>query len=115
MVGVFMTWTKEGAVSLNGAQGPNNGWIVLLVAVLALVWTRALGRGSWIGVIGVFGAAVAMAWTGVESWLDNRAVLGASAGLGLILSVGASVVLGVVAVANAPALDQSDRPIDPAS
>lgn len=101
VIGVFMTWTTDGPVTLNGAQGPNNGWIVVLVGVLALAWTRSLAHGSWVGVIAVLGAALVMAWTAIESWLDNRAVLGASAGLGLILTVAASVVLGAVAVAHA--------------
>ena len=50
-VGVFSTWTNDGPVSLDGTQGPNNGWLVLIVAAFALGWTtldgpRLVGRGD---------------------------------------------------------------------
>lgn len=101
VVGVFSTWTTVGPVTLNGTQGPNNGWLVVIVAAFALAWTRSLARGSWIGVVGVFGAAVVIAWTAVENWLDNREVLGASVGYGLVLVIAASAVLAGTAVATA--------------
>jgi hypothetical protein len=99
-VGVFSTWTSAGPVQLNGTQGPNNGWLVLIVAAFALGWTRSMARGSWVGVVGVVGAAVVMGWTAVESWLDNRDVFDASAGYGLILVVAASVALACAALAR---------------
>jgi hypothetical protein len=98
VIGVFSTWTDDGPVSLNGTQGPNNGWLVLIVSAFALGWTRPLVRGSWAGVAGVLGAAVVMGWTAVENWLDNRAVLGATASYGLLLVVLASVALAAIAV-----------------
>lgn len=101
VVGVFSTWTTVGPVTLNGTQGPNNGWLVVIVAAFALAWTRSLARGSWISVVGVFGAAVVIAWTAVENWLDNREVLGASVGYGLVLVIAASAVLAGTAVATA--------------
>ena len=106
VIGVFLTWTQDEPVSLTGVQGPNNGWIVVLVGLLALAWTPALARGSWTGVVAVLGTAVAMAWTAIESWLDARAVQGASAGLGLVVTVAASVVLVAVAVAFSPPLER---------
>ena len=84
-------------MSLDGTQGPNNGWLVLIVALLALAWIRPMARGSWTGVIGVLGASIVMGWTAIENWLDNRAELDATAGLGLILVVVASVALATVA------------------
>ena len=78
MVGVFSTWASDGPVTLNGTQGPNNGWLVLIVAAFALGWTRSMTRGSWVGVAGVLGAAVVMAWTAIENWRDNQDVLGAT-------------------------------------
>src|SRR4051812_23349960 len=30
LVGVFSTWASYGPVSLNGTQGPNNGWLVVI-------------------------------------------------------------------------------------
>jgi hypothetical protein len=97
-LGVFLTWTSAGPVDLDGVQGPNNGWLVLLFAVFALGWARSAARGSWVGVLGVLGAAVVMGWTAVENWLDNRAVLGATASYGLLLVVLASVALAAIAV-----------------
>jgi hypothetical protein len=37
VVGVFCTWTTDGPVSLNGTQGPHDGWLVVIVAVPALL------------------------------------------------------------------------------
>jgi hypothetical protein len=31
LVGVFSTWTEVGSVTLNGTQGPNNGWLVVIL------------------------------------------------------------------------------------
>ena len=87
-------------MNLDGTQGPNNGWLVLIVALLALAWIRPMARGSWTGVIGVLGASVVRAWTAIENWLDNRAVLDATASFGLILVVAASVALAAAAVAS---------------
>ena len=99
-VGVFVTWTSDGPVKLDGTQGPNNGWLVLIVALLALAWIRPMVRGAWTGVIGVLGASVVMAWTAIENWLDSRAVLDATASFGLILVVVASVALAAAAGAS---------------
>jgi uncharacterized membrane protein YhhN len=101
VLGVLATWTSADGVRLDGVEGPNNGWLVLVLAVLALAWTRPLARGSRVGIVGVAGAGVAMAWTALESWLDGRAVLGASAGVGLLLVLAASVALVGAAVARA--------------
>ena len=43
LVGVFVTWVVDGPVRLDGTQGPNKGWLSLIVAALALVWIRLLG------------------------------------------------------------------------
>jgi hypothetical protein len=101
VIGVFLTWTSDEPVTLNGTQGPNNGWLAVIVAAFALGWTWPLRRGSWIGIVGVLGAAAVIAWTAIENWLDNRDALGASASFGLILVVAASVVLAALAVATA--------------
>lgn len=101
MIGVFSTWTNAGPVTLNGTQGWNEGWLVLIVAAMALGGTRAMVRGSWIGVAGVFGAAVVMGMTAVDDWLDGRDVHGATAGHGLFLVVAASVALACASIATA--------------
>jgi uncharacterized membrane protein YhhN len=95
-----LTWTSDGSVDLDGTQGPNNGWLVLIVAAFALGWAGSMARGSWIGVVGVLGASVVMGWTAIENWLDSRDVLGASASYGLLLVLAASVVLAGAAVAG---------------
>lgn len=99
LVGVFVTWVVDGPVRLDGTQGPNNGWLSLIVAALALVWIRLLG--SWPGVIGVLGSGLVIGWTALESWLDARATIGASPRLGLVLVLAGSVALTTVAVVQA--------------
>ena len=101
IVGVFLTWTSDGPVDLDGTQGPNNGWLVVIVAAFALGWARPMARGSWIGVVGVLGASIVMGSTVVENWRDSRDVLGASASFGLVLVLAASVALAGAAVSRA--------------
>ncbi len=99
VIGVFCTWTNDGPVSLNGTQGPHDGWLVVILAVPALLWARSMARGSWVGVVGVLGTALVIGWTALTSWRDSREVLGASVGYGLLLVVAASVGLSAVGVA----------------
>jgi hypothetical protein len=99
LVGVFVTWVGDGPVGLDGSEGPNNGWLVVIVALLALLWIRMLE--SWVGVIGVAGSGLVIAWTAIESWLGARATTGASAAPGLVLVVAAGAVLVAVAVVRA--------------
>ena len=94
-------------MTLSGVQGPDNGWLVLIVAGFALGWTRAMARGSWTGVVGVFGAATVMAWTAVENWLDGRDVFGATTEHGLLLVIAGSLVLAGAAVARAVELSRA--------
>jgi hypothetical protein len=97
-VGVFSTWTNDGPVTLNGVEGPNDGWLVLILAALALGWTGSMSRGSWVGIAGVLGASLVMCWTAMEDWLDRRDVFGASVGHGLVLVLAASATLAGLAV-----------------
>ena len=94
MLGVFLTWTSVGSGRLDGTQGPNNGWLVVIVGAFALGWIRPMSRGSWVGVAGVLGAAVVMFQTALENWLDNRDVLEGTAGLGMAFVLVAAVALG---------------------
>jgi len=87
-------------VRLDGSEGPNNGWLVVIVALLALFWVRPMARGSWVGVAGVLGAAVVIGWTALENWLDGRAVLESTVGVGLLLVIAASVALAAVSVSR---------------
>ena len=100
VAGVLTTWTTDGPVHLGGVEGPNNGWLALIAAGLALGWTRSMLRGSWIGIIGVLGASIVIGWTALENWLDSRAVLDASASYGLFLVAWASLALAGTAVAS---------------
>jgi hypothetical protein len=101
LVGVFLTWLAGGPVGLDGTQGPNNGWLAVILALLALPWLGMLERGSWVGVLGVLGSGAVICWTALENWLDGRAVLDTSAGLGLVLVVAGGAVLAAAAVAQA--------------
>jgi hypothetical protein len=104
IVGVFSTWTTDGPVTLNGTEGPHDGWLIVIMAALALAWTRSMARGSWVGVAGVLGASIVMLWTAVEDWRESRAVFDTSASYGLLLVVAASVALAGAAVARAAEL-----------
>lgn len=99
-MGVFCTWTNDGPVSLNGTQGPHDGWLVVIVAAPAFLWARSLARGTWVAVVGSLGSAAVIGWTALASWRDSRDVLGASVGYGLLLVVGASLVLAAAGVAR---------------
>ena len=109
VLAVFLTWTSDGPVELNGTQGPHNGWLVVILAMFALAWVRSMARGSWIGIVGVVACAVVMAWTGIESWLDSRSVLDASASYGLLVVVVASGALAGAAVASGVAVRSRTR------
>jgi hypothetical protein len=100
VVGVFCTWTNDGPVSLNGTQGPHDGWLVVIAAMPALLWARSLVRGTWVSVIGILGSAAVMGWTAFASWRDSREVLGASVGYGLVLVLAASLALAAAGVAR---------------
>ena len=96
-IGVFLPWTHDGPVRLDGLEGPNNGWLVLIVAGLALCWMRAMGRGSLVASAAVFGSALVIGLTAVNDWLDGRRVVDATAAYGVVIVVAASVVLASAA------------------
>jgi hypothetical protein len=101
VVGVFCTWTTAGPVTLNGTEGPNNGWLVVIMAAFAFGWVRLMRRETWTGAIGALGAllaAVVICWTAVENWLDNRDALDASVGYGLLFVVASGIALGAAAI-----------------
>ena len=100
IIGVFLPWTNDGPVRLDGTQGPNNGWLVVIVALLALAWVRPMARGSWVGVAGVLGSALVIGWTALENWLDARGVFEGTVGFGLLLVIAASVALAAASVSR---------------
>jgi hypothetical protein len=112
VVGVFSTWTEAGPVTLNGIEGPHDGWLVLILAAASVAWARMMERSSWsgaIGVAGVLGASLAIAWTALGSWAENRDVLDASVGHGLVLVVAAAAVLAAVAALRGVELARARR------
>jgi hypothetical protein len=64
---------------------------------------------GWIGVVGVLGASLVIVWTAVENWADNRAVLDASVGHGLLLVVAAGATLSLAAAFRGVELLSSRR------
>jgi hypothetical protein len=101
VVGVFGTWRTIGPVSLDGFQGPHNGWLVIVFGLIALIGMGAAARGSWLGIVLVFGCGAAMtygAWTSID---QDGSVLGGSSGWGVWLTIVASGALAVLAVVAA--------------
>ena len=98
IVGVLGVWRNAGAVSLDGVGGPNNGWLVIIFALIALAGVRALARGSWLGIVTVLGSAIVMLTTAIHDVTSGNDVLGGSAGWGVWLTVAASVVLAACAI-----------------
>ena len=104
VVGVFCTWLAEGDLTLNGIEGPNNGWLCILLAGAAFLWTRMMERGSWVGVVGVLASALVIGWTAAANWHDARDVLDAGVSYGLLLVLVASAVLVAAAAVRAVSL-----------
>ena len=87
IVGVFGTWRTAGPVSLNGLEGPHNGWMVIIFALISLAGVGAPSRGSWLGIVTVLGCAAAMIFARSRTLLDDNAVLGGSSGWGVWLTI----------------------------
>ena len=113
IVGVFGTWRSSGPVSLNGFQGPHNGWEVIIFGLIALIGVGAASRGSWIGILLVLGCGVVMALAANQAIADDGAMLGGSSGWGVWLSIVASVALAAGAVAAAVARLRGSTPASP--
>jgi peptidoglycan/LPS O-acetylase OafA/YrhL len=101
-IGVFLPWTQDGPVHLDGLDGPNNGWLVLIVAGIALCWMRSMGRGSLVASAAVCGSALVIGLTAVNDWVDGRRVLDATGAYGVMIVVGASVILAAAAAIHIP-------------
>jgi len=98
IAGVFGTWRNSGAVSIDGLEGPHNGWLVIIFALIALAGVRSLSRGGWLGIVLVLGCAAAMIVTAVENVVDDNDVMGGSSGWGVWLAIAASALLAGAAV-----------------
>lgn len=96
LVGVFSTWFATDAGTLNGVQGPDNGWAAVIFGLIALAGVRASARGSWLGVVTLLGCAAVMLWAAFGNLAENDDVLAAGSRWGLWLTVAAA--LAVVAI-----------------
>jgi hypothetical protein len=103
IVGVFGTWRTAGPVSLSGVDGPHNGWLVVIFALIALAGVGATARGAWLGIVTVVGCSAVMLVTPIQDLLDQNSVVGGHSGWGLWLTVAASAALGGAAVYQAVA------------
>ncbi len=111
IVGVFGTWRVAGPVSLDGFEGPHNGWLVIIFALIALAGVRALARGSWFGIVTVLGAARGDDLHGRRRTSSHDdSVIGGRSGWGVWLTVGASVVLAGAAIRAAARRIRPPRP-----
>jgi hypothetical protein len=93
IVGVFGTWRNAGVVSLDGFEGPHNGWLVIIFALIALAGVGALSRGSWLGIVTVLGSAAVLISAAIHDIVNDNAAIGGSSGWGIWLTIAASVVL----------------------
>ena len=98
VIGVFGTWRSAGPVSLDGFQGPHNGWLVIVFGLIALLGIGAAARGSWIGVVLVCGCGAAMTYGAWTSLNDDGSTIGGSSGWGVWLTIVASAALAVLAL-----------------
>jgi len=105
ILGVFGTWRTVGPVSLDGLEGPHDGWLVVVFVVVALAGVRSLARGGWLGIATVGGGAAAAGFTAVSNLLDDADGLGGSSGWGVWLTIaGATVLVGAALAAAAERL-----------
>jgi hypothetical protein len=100
LVAVFLPWTSSGGVRIDGTEGPNDGWLVLIAALAALAWSGALRWGSRLGVVVTFGSGVVILVTALGDWRSAHTALEGSARPGLLVALVAGGVLVAVAVAR---------------
>ena len=100
-IGVFGTWRSSGHVSLNGFEGPHNGWLVIVFGLIAPAGVGAAARGSWVGIVLVLGCGAVMTYGAATSLADDGSMLGGSSGWGVWLTVLSSAALAVTAVVAA--------------
>jgi hypothetical protein len=101
IVGVFGTWRSIGPVSLDGFEGPHDGWLVVIFSLIALAGVGSLSRGGRLGLVTVAGGAAAVLFTATSDLVDDAGWLGGRSGWGIWLTLAASALLAVAAVAAA--------------
>jgi hypothetical protein len=113
IVGVFGTWRRAGPVSLDGFEGPHNGWLVIVFALIALVAIGSLSRGGWLGIGTVLGCAAVMIFTAAENVADESDVVGGTSGWGVWLTLASSALLAAVALSAGVARVRGSTRADP--
>jgi hypothetical protein len=101
IVGVLGTWRSVGPVSLDGLEGPHDGWLVVIFALVGLVGVRSLSRGGWLGIVAVAGSASAVLYLALSDLVDDASGLGGTSGWGIWLTIAGSAMLACCAVAAA--------------
>ncbi|MFW2336591.1 phospholipase D-like domain-containing protein [Ilumatobacter sp.] len=104
VVGVFTRWTSGDGVTLNGIQGPHNGWIVIVYLVVGVAVARAVGRGSRTAAL----TAVLVAVVVIVTVLTTSSVPGFGTAWGYWLTfLGGVVVVVAAGTAFAARAEQS--------
>ncbi len=93
IVGVLGTWRNSGPLSLDGLQGPHDGWLSIIFALIALAGAGSLAHRRWPGIALVAGCGAAIVYFALRNLLDDRATLGGSAGWGIWLTIAAGAAL----------------------
>lgn len=99
IVGVFGTWRSAGPASTNGLEGPHDGWLVILFALIAFAGIRSLERGGRLGAVLVVGCGAAILYFAVRNLIDDGEVLGGSSGWGIWLTIVAGILVTGTALA----------------
>ena len=94
IAGVFGTWRSVGPVSLDGFEGPHDGWLVIIFALVSLVGVGSLSRGGRLGFVTVAGGAAAVLFTAVSDLVDDADGLGGRSGWGIWITIAAAALLG---------------------
>ncbi len=126
IAGVFGTWRSVGPVSLDGFEGPHDGWLVVIFALFALAGVGSLSRGGRVGFVTVAGGAAAVLFTaasdlrrrcgrtrrqvGLGHLADDRGV-GAARRRRARVGRAAAAVANRRAAAPAPLLEEVRQPV----
>jgi len=98
IVGVLGTWRTSGPVSLDGLEGPHNGWLTIIFGLIALAGVRSLSRGGWLGIALVLACGAVM----LVAPFQSLSLAGPS-GWGVWLTAAASIALVAFALVAAAA------------
>lgn len=89
LVGVFSTWASGDAHTLNGVQGPQNGWLAVIYALIGAAAVRAVSRRSWLGII----ATLLVSAVVLVTVVDNQGVPGFGNGWGFWMTLTGGALL----------------------